>query len=159
MGFYYKTGMWGMPQDYAKARELWLRAGELGYGYSYGAIADLYVMGQGVPRDMKQVVRYYELAAMKGHEIARHNLGLYAQHGVEMERDPKRAVQHWMISTAAGLNESLVEIRKSYQQGHATKDDYQKALLIYQSVVEEMKSDQRKTAAGLAGKIDYLSGS
>ena len=38
-------------------------------------------------------------------------------------------------------------IQKLYKDGHATKDDYAKALKAYQAYISEIKSDQRDAAA------------
>ena len=38
-------------------------------------------------------------------------------------------------------------IQKMYKDGHATKDDYAKALKAYQAYISEIKSDQREAAA------------
>ena len=46
LGCYYHDGEMGLPQDYEKAMELWLRAGELGCAMSYYNIADAYYMGK-----------------------------------------------------------------------------------------------------------------
>ena len=56
--------MMGFPQDYDKAMELWLRAGELGCVASYYSIARAYYNGDGVERDKKKAKHYFELAAM-----------------------------------------------------------------------------------------------
>ena len=56
----------GLPQDRDKATELWLRAGELGCAESYYCVADAYLEGRGVERDMKKAKHYWELAAMGG---------------------------------------------------------------------------------------------
>ena len=42
LGHHYHRGEMGLPQDYGKAIELWLRAGELGHAASYYAIGLAY---------------------------------------------------------------------------------------------------------------------
>ena len=48
MGCYYSKGLHGLPQDRAKALELWHQASELGYAKSYYSIGCLYDDGNGV---------------------------------------------------------------------------------------------------------------
>ena len=54
MGYYYRDGRYGLPQDHGKAIELWLRAGQLGRASAYGNIAYPYICEQGVERDMNK---------------------------------------------------------------------------------------------------------
>jgi TPR repeat protein len=74
LGCKHYHGSMGFPQDYDKAMEIWLRAGELGYAVLYYNVANAYYAGEGVERDEKKAKDYYELAAMGGDVKARHNL-------------------------------------------------------------------------------------
>ena len=58
-----------------------------------------------------------------------------------------RALKHYMIAARGGDDDSLKEIREFYMNGHATKDDYAKALRAHQKYVDGIKSDQRDKAA------------
>ena len=55
---------------------------------------------------------------------ARHNLGV----DEDEAGNKKRALKHWMIAAGAGYGKSLKEIRQLFLSGHATKDDFEKAL-------------------------------
>ena len=110
---------------------------------AYGSIADSYREGQGVERDMAKSKYNAELAAMGGHVIARHNLGCKEGN----VGNTSRAVKHWMISAAAGDDDSLTGIRECFQNGHATKDDFEKALRAHKDAKDAMKSEQRDAAA------------
>jgi TPR repeat protein len=70
---------------------------------------------------------------MRGDETARHNLGLYEE---EEQCNIKRALKHWMIAVRSGLSESLLHVKDLYASGHATKEDYTKALQSLQSYQE-----------------------
>ena len=70
----YATGD-GVPQDFAKDIELFLKAGELGCSDAYFNLGNSYRNGRGVEMDKKKAKHYYELAAMNGEARARHNLG------------------------------------------------------------------------------------
>ena len=52
-----------------------------------------------------------------------------------------------MISAGAGHDESLKGIRQCYMAGHATKDDFEKALRAHKEAQDDMRSDQREEAA------------
>jgi hypothetical protein len=144
MGGYYANGLYGLPQNMAKALELWHRAGELGYAESYYHIGNVYKRDGGlVERDENKAKRYYELAAMRGDAMARYNLGV-----IEANlNNINRALRHWMIAVKDGYSRTLKCIKALYSNGDATKDDYNKALRSYQAYLDEIKSDQRDEAA------------
>ena len=133
-----------LPQDYTKALELWHRAAELGHAGSYCSIGYAYDNGIGVDIDKKKAKHYYELAAIGGVNEARDNLG-NMEGGEGNKQD--RALKHYMIAVRGGDSESLKGINMLYSAGHATKEDYTKALQSYQTYMDEIKSSQRDKAA------------
>ena len=142
-GTCYSIGIHGYPQDHTKALELWHRASELGCNEAYNGIGKAYSNGRGIEVDKKKAHHYYELAAMGGSVMARHNLGNNEYRASNMDR----AVRHYLIAVRSGHNNSLKQINGLYKNGHATKDDYTKALQLYQEYLSEIKSDQRDKAA------------
>ena len=148
IGCYYCHGNYGLRQNYKKAMQLWLRAGELGNARAYCNIGFAYHTGEGVERDEKKGKYYYELAAMGGDVNARYNLGcVEAQTG-----NVVRAMKHYMISAGAGHDLSLKQIKECFMGGHATKDDFEMALRAHKGAKDEMKSAQRETAAAARRK-------
>jgi len=150
MGCFYSDGRYDFPQDNTKALESWHRAGELGYAASYFFIAYSYDNGKRVEVDKKKARYYYELAAMGGDTNARFIIGCKEADAGNMDR----AMKHFMIALSNGNSDSLGTTRKMFTNGHATKDDYTKALRAYQSYLDEIKSDQRDEAAA-CGKENY----
>ena len=143
LGVFYSKGSHGLTRDRTKALELYHRAGELGYTKAYFCVGNAYWTGEGVERDKKKANHYYELAAMGGYEVARFNLG--GAEGSAGNRE--RAVKHYMIAAGGGYNNSVKNIQQLYMTGHATKEDYTKALLAYQEYFEDVRSEQRDKAA------------
>ena len=143
LGYYYFDGSYGFTQDYTKALDLYHRAGELGLSNAYTSIGNAYYYGRGVEVDMKKARHYTELAAMKGSEVARHNLGCIEKDAGNIDR----AQKHYMIAIRGGYSNSLKEIQNLYTNGHATKEEYTKALQLYQAYLGEIKSEQRDQAA------------
>ena len=67
-----------------------------------------------------------------------------------------RAVKHYMIAAGYGDNDSLDAIRQMYHGWYyATKDDYAKALQVYQANLIEIKSAQRNEAAAYSDNYKY----
>ena len=143
MGVYYSHGQFGLSQNDAKALELWHRAGELGHHKSYFNIGGVYNEGRGVEIDKQKALHYWELAAMGGDVEARHNLGAMEGQAGNMDR----ALKHFMIAVKDGGSISLESIKRMHEAGLSTKDEYTKALQLYQEYLDEVKSDQRDQAA------------
>ncbi|KAL7525090.1 hypothetical protein ACHAXR_000857, partial [Thalassiosira sp. AJA248-18] len=102
LGCRYSRG-YGVPQDSNKALGLWHRAATLGCPESHECIAASYEQGEGVEKDTKKAKYHWELGAMGGDVIARHNLGvLEAKAG-----NVNRAMKHFMISAGFGYDNSL----------------------------------------------------
>ena len=101
--------------------------------------------------DTKKAKHYYELAAIGGDTYSRHNLGNMEG----LEGNLGRALKHHMIAVESGCSETLETIQKMYSYGHATKEDYTKALRLYQEYLDEIKSRQRDEAAAANEKYRY----
>jgi len=140
LGNDYSEGYYGLPQDYAKALELWHQAAELGHAKAYYSIGMAYYRGDGVEIDERKIRYYWTLAAIGGDVESRHNLGA-------IEINAGNAVKHFMIAAGVGYKASLSAIQEMFKNGEATKDDYAKALRAYQSNLIEIKSAQRDEAA------------
>ena len=66
-----------------------------------------------------------------------------------------RALKHWMIAVEGGNKKSLDHMKTLYMKGNATKDDYSKALKLYQEYLDEIKSVQRDEAAAFDNEKYY----
>ena len=142
---WYDRGISGMPQDFAKANELLLRAGELGCADGYCNLGNSYYNGEGVEVDKKKAILYWELAAMNGDVKARLNLGrMEGQAG-----NHHRAMKHYLLAAKAGYKDSLDAVKVGYMNGIVTKDEYENTLRAYQSRQDEMKSDDRDKASAV----------
>ena len=151
LGNNYRDGEDGYPQDHAKALELWLKAAKLGSTDACVSIGFAYNYGRGIDIDKEKAKHYYELAAMRGNANARHNLGnKEANTG-----NYNRAVNHYMIAARSGNGDSLNNIKEMYLQGDVTKEDYTKALQLYQVYLGEIKSPQRDKAAAYSENYRY----
>ena len=151
LGCYYRNGVVGFPQDYVKAFELFVRAGDLGCAEAYCNVGYAYENGNGVEIDTKKADHYYKLAAIEGNEVARYNLGNNEQRAGNMNR----ALKHYMIAAGGGHNNALKQIQKLFTNAHATKDDYATSLRAYQAYLVEIKSTQRDKAAVARANYRY----
>ena len=152
VGKYYADGKYGYPQDHSKAFKHWRRAAELGYVEAYSSIGYAFDKGEGVVEvDKKKARHYYELAAMGGNVLGRHNLGVNEAKAGNIDK----SLKHFMIAAKSGHNESLKKIQELYPYGCVRKEDYTKALQSYQSYLNEIKSPQRDEAAAFDENCQY----
>jgi len=139
---YYDVGDYGLPQDYQKANELFLKGGELGCAVAYGNLGNSYYHGRGIEMDTKKAKYYWELAAMGGDIYARHNLGCLEGHA----GNERRAYKHWILAARAGHENSLDKVKQGYIDGEVAKEDFASTLRAYHERQKEMKSDARDEA-------------
>ena len=129
----------GLPQNRAKANELYLKAGELGCAAAYFNLGNAYDNGRGVEIDKQKAKYFYELAAMNGSVKARHNLGCIE----EQAGNFLRAYKHLILAARAGFKQSLDAVKEGYKDGIVTKDEYANTLRAYQKSHDETKSEAR----------------
>lgn len=139
------------PQNYAKALEIFHTAAKLGHAMAYSNIGYAYSYGKGVEVDEKKARHYYELAAIRGNETSRYNLGNMEKNAGNYDT----ALKHFLIAVRSGHSESLERIKQMYTYRYAAKDDYTKVLQLYQAYLGEIKSDQRDKAAAADEKYRY----
>ena len=129
--------------DYRAAFEYWTKAAELGDAYAHYRLSCLYYDGEGVEKDEKKYLHHTEQAAIGGYPEARHNLGCVEGENGRIDR----AKKHWIIAAKLGFDNSLECVKKLYQAGNISKEDYATALRGHKAAIEAMKSPQREEAA------------
>ena len=147
---FYAQGIYGLQQNQAKARELNLKAGELGHAGAYHNLGFTYYEGTGVTMDKKKANHFFELAAMNGSVQARHNLGATEY----INRNYDRAMKHYMLAARVGQKKSLDSVKHGYICGYVTKDEYATALREYQKSQDETKSDARDEAQAYRDRMN-----
>jgi len=145
MGGFYDRGIRGFTQDYTKALELWHRAGELGNAQALQSIGYCYFHGEGVERNEKIALQYYERAAIMGDYHSRRSLGIEEMKAWNISR----AKKHYLIAARDGNENAVTNVLKLYSRELATKEEYENALRSYQEYVAEVKTSQRDDAAKL----------
>ncbi|EJK45925.1 hypothetical protein THAOC_35438 [Thalassiosira oceanica] len=140
LGMDYLSGGHGLVKDVPRAIELLAEAAELGSINAHSLLGMLYYNGeQGVKEEKPRGIHHWQQASMKGHVGSRHNLGI-----VEYKNgNHQLALQHWIISSKMGCEDSMKNIQK---MSRATKAQHDEALMGYLDAVEEMKSPQREEA-------------
>ena len=128
--------------DYETALEYLTKAAELGDADAHYKLSVLYLEGIGVEKDMKKAIYHLEDAAIRGHLVARNDLGCEEAENGRFER----AKKHFIISANLGYHNSLSNVKRLYVEGNASKEEYLGALRAYQAAVNEAKSAERDEA-------------
>jgi TPR repeat protein len=129
-------------EDYEGAFEYWTKAAGLGDIDAHYHLSLLYAEGKGVERDLKKKINHLEEAAIGGHPEARFNLGCHEGRNGRFDR----MVKHYVIAANLGLDEALEDVKKGFQRGFVSKEDYAAALRGHQAAVDATKSAQREEA-------------
>ncbi len=128
--------------DYERAFEYLTKAAELGDFDAHYELATMYHKGGGVELDKKKELYHLEEAAIGGHHIARHNLGI-----VEVENGRHDiAMRHFIIAAKLGYDKALAGVKKGFTKGFVSKEEYEAALRGHQAAVDATKSELRAEA-------------
>jgi len=132
----YHRGLRGLPQDQAKAMELYARAAELVCSKAHYNLGNIYHEGG----DKKKAKFHDETAAIAGHEGARYNLGVMDDNPGNIER----AGKHWTIAASAGHYEAMQHLLTlCFEKGHVSRESIDSTLAAYNASCAEMRSEAR----------------
>jgi hypothetical protein len=135
LGNQYIHGHEGLLQDQEKAKELLMRAVELGDSQAHFHLGNYYHEGG----DMKKAKFHYEAAAMAGNDVARYNLGCDECESGNRER----ALKHWMIAASAGDYGAMHNLLIAFKFGFVSRDTINSTLTAYNNSCAEMRSEAR----------------
>ena len=136
--------------DYGGAFEKLTKAVELGSVEALCTLSTLYAEGNGVERDEKKARQLLEKAAIGGHPLARWTLGLLEAR----DGNKKNALRHWIIAANQGHVEALNYVKKGFQDGSVSKEEYASTLRGHQAAVSATESEQREEAYKVFKEID-----
>jgi TPR repeat protein len=128
--------------NYEGAFQCWTKAAALGNSGAHFNLSLMYHEGEGVEKDMKMEIYHLEEAAIGGNPEARYNLGCYEGNAGGQDI----AMRHFIIAAKQGYDEALECVKKGFQRGYVSKEDYATALRGHQAAVDATKSEQREEA-------------
>jgi hypothetical protein len=103
---------------------LTLQLAERGVASAQYHLALKYDNGQRVPKDYKEAVKWYRLAAEQGHDEAQYNLGNKYDKGQGVQQDYKEAVKWWRFSSEQGNALAQYNLGLMYAKGEGVPQDY-----------------------------------
>lgn len=108
----------------------------LGNTDSMNSLGNIYELGQGVDKDLKQSVKWYKLAAEKGNYIAQYNLGKLYQSGTGVTKDLTIAAKWYKNSADMGYPDAQYAIGYSFLNGEGVPKDVDEATKWYRLSAE-----------------------
>lgn len=116
---------------YEEARCYIVPAANAGNAEAQHNLAQLYLNGQGVRRDVSKAVEWMEKAAKQDYEPSATSLGSMFESGTVVPKDPKRALTWMMASARLGNAESQVYVGSQYETGERVAQDMVQAAKLY----------------------------
>ena len=87
----------------------------------------MYELGQGVPQDYAEAVKWYRMAAEQGHAAAQFNLGLMYAEGQGVTQDHTEAVKWYRLAAEQGYAGAQYNLGFMYAKGQGVTQDYTEA--------------------------------
>lgn len=110
-------------------------------------LARIYMLGNGLPKDLRQARDYYELAADAGYAPAAGMLGVGYLSGFGGDKNPSRAVKYLKQAGEAGYAPALLQLGKAYYSGNGVEKDWKMAGAYYTAAAREGNAEAQLAAA------------
>jgi TPR repeat protein/SpoVK/Ycf46/Vps4 family AAA+-type ATPase len=119
-----------------------------------------YDNGQEVPKDEREAVRWYRLAADQGHAPSQNNLGAMYAHGQGVTKDEKEAVRWYRLAAEQGVALAQKNLGAMYADGIGVPKDEREAVRWFRLAADQVNADAQlylgaMYADGLGVKQDY----
>ena len=145
LGNLYINGLGGLQRDPSQALRLFLLAAEGDNDKSQNNVSSavpcmlglMYQIGEGTPKDMPSAVRWYRVAAERGHPDAQNALGYRYLHGEGVPLTTEEALKWFLKAAEQGNWEAENNLATMYDEGNGVTRDSQKALAYFRRSAEK----------------------
>ena len=139
---YYCKGQMGLQQDIAEGVKWYHRAIEAGSGKAACSLGMCYLQGDGVDLDVEKALEYCQRAVELGFEPAYSSVGYILMERGEIEE----GMLNFRKAAMCGTDDKNIfdELRRGFNDGFITKDEYAFTLRKSQAAVNERKSEERE---------------
>ena len=115
-------------RDYEKAVAWLEKAAEAEHASAQYALANVYLAGEAVAKDVTKATELFTRAAKQGHDYAAYQLGKQFLQGEETEKDVEAAIK-WLKQSAAANNQyAQYSLGKLYLDGEKVEKDIRTAI-------------------------------
>ena len=109
--------------DYARALAAWRPLAIEGNAEAQNNLGLLYLDGKGVPANLGEAVRYFQLSAAAGSALGQNNLGGLYRDGRGVPQDFARAARWFAASASQGNTAGMYNLGLMYELGQGMKAD------------------------------------
>jgi hypothetical protein len=101
--------------DYANAARCFIKAAEQGDAEAQFSLGNMFIEGQGIPRDEQQAISWFRKAAEQGFIPAQVNLGVMYAQGQGVERNLVEA-HKWFNIAGGAVDEEGMDLREAVEE-------------------------------------------
>ena len=116
---------------------VWQRMAKLGDAAAQNNLGAVYREGKLVPRDYKQSIRWFTVAAKQGYPTAQFNLGVMFARGLGVARDRVTALKWFKLAAEQGNVNAQFNLAQAYAKGAGTSLDLEAALRWYSTAAKQ----------------------
>ena len=106
----------------------------------------MYDIGQGVPQDDAEAVRWCRLAADQGHNVAQFFLGSMYSNGDGVPEDYAEAMRWYRLAAEQGHADAQYNLGVSYATGEGVPQDYVQAHMWFNLAASRSTGEDRESA-------------
>jgi hypothetical protein len=129
-------------KDYATALLIFKSAAEQGYPNAQVWLGDMYLKGEGVPRNYTQALRWFRLAAEKGYDHAQLRLGNLYTSGEGVAQNYTEANRWYKLAAEQGLDTAQLSLGFAYIRGLGVTPDLVKAHMWWNLAASQGGADE-----------------
>ena len=118
------------------------------------ALGSMYALGHGVPRDLKEALKWFRKAAVYGRPDAQYKIGLMYDRGLGLRQDYRKALNWYGKSAKNGFGLAQYKIGQMYIAGHGVKQNYIKAFAWLKSAISQGVEDKDGTLVALTSELN-----
>jgi uncharacterized protein len=123
--------------NHAKAEMLFRPLAEQGDASAQYHLGKMYYLGQGVPQDYREAMKWSRLAAEKGNALAQHNIGVMYNLGQGVTQDYIEAATWFRLAAEQGNASAQNNLGKMYYLGQGVPQDNKEAAKWFRLAAEQ----------------------
>jgi TPR repeat protein len=108
-----------------------------GDGNAQIKLGEMYQAGFGVPKDLKEAIRWYRLAADQGNANAQFTLGRMYGTGIRVPKDLKEAIRWYRLAADQGNANAQFKLGLMYASGDGVPKDLKEAIRWYRLAADQ----------------------
>ena len=135
MGWIHERGL-GVPQDYNKARDWYLKALANGDVDANAHLGWMYEHGWGVEKDYARAADFYQRAINDGSSAGDVRMGYLYETGKGVKLNWEKAIEYYRIAIDKGNYHGQARLGLMYQLGNGVIRDLHKAAVLYNQAID-----------------------